>query len=1000
MSDVGYTTKLPAGMQEMVMYVKDDAKNGLKPPRIDPETGEFKPGQILIPHKIMKQIKGLNESQLKEVMKDIATGVSYRIPNQSMSSNDVVEIAGVLPEEMGDTVVAYKEVTTKYGSDFDIDKLQVMLPNYYVRDGKVQVAKFENIDTSDTGQLRELYKDQYQSKKNFFNYLQGLLTQKQLNLANSSDNMIDYFETHEDQDIMIDAERNLTLRDYKRIQSEVALMPTEDEFVEKYKGASVYEVNSKEAVQNRKLELYRAMLSNKNTVLEMMKPLESDWLKESIRKNSPAKSYDGDFEAFSPTTQAEIRKTFVDTKAAVGQIANHTTDHAFSQSADLYIKQEDETGAMSPHYIGIGNSIETTDGKASYLSGIYDESRDERIMDTLSAFMTANVDAAKDPYITDGNFNLFTNPVALFLTRAGVPRQFVVDFMDQDIVRDYSDVTSEYEGRTSQRYRVQDKGEVTPLEWITWKYSRGMTNEEGKSLQTTELSNVTDVDSIDPRKLMKNLRDNPSKQDKLDALALFNRWKGISSSLGESIQASKADVNGMGASIISGGVIENLRNKVEEDGVIGNFQNKFNNTFLQHFYNNSVRAGQRIFKSSFLHRSQAVKDLIDSVTSKLGMHPLTSNDIAFRLNAEAYAYLMSGSEFGIDQKKLKSMYMGDNTMAKKLMKLKGATDSPVKDNPMIQYLGYKTGNEEGDLDFIYGQGSKQLSVEAQNELTEAWNDLWLHDNKFVRNFAKDLAIYAYYGSGFTRNLTSFFELIPVSLNESLGINDYIEGLRSDLETDANPLVAATDQIIKNLSDDGRIVPNLSLKSPSLRKLGNLSTRDAFGIVPGDNENMVIGHDESGRPVMKPFIKVGDKLFEYRGIGSRAEETEDSVAPLEMGIYTPTNDYGIKQGRFRVKEYHMNLSDMPSVFDQNNVEINSKVSDVMNQLGVKMNYPSKQASSTEEMVETNIEDELRKIEGITDEQVDQFKKDYEKNKGKFNNSVEEYVSNLEDYLNCT
>ena len=45
--------------------------------------------------------------------------IGYRIPNQGLSSNDALEIVGILPEENGDTVVAYTGITTKTGSDFD-----------------------------------------------------------------------------------------------------------------------------------------------------------------------------------------------------------------------------------------------------------------------------------------------------------------------------------------------------------------------------------------------------------------------------------------------------------------------------------------------------------------------------------------------------------------------------------------------------------------------------------------------------------------------------------------------------------------------------------------------------------------------------------------------------------------------------------------------------------------------------------------------------------------
>jgi hypothetical protein len=47
------------------------------------------------------------------------TIIGYRIPNQGLPSNDSLQIAGILPESAGDTIVAYTGITSKTGSDFD-----------------------------------------------------------------------------------------------------------------------------------------------------------------------------------------------------------------------------------------------------------------------------------------------------------------------------------------------------------------------------------------------------------------------------------------------------------------------------------------------------------------------------------------------------------------------------------------------------------------------------------------------------------------------------------------------------------------------------------------------------------------------------------------------------------------------------------------------------------------------------------------------------------------
>lgn len=65
--------------------------------KINPETNKLEGG--IIDEKILNTIVG------------------YRIPNQGPSSNDALQIAGILPESSGDTVVAFMGITLKTGSD-------------------------------------------------------------------------------------------------------------------------------------------------------------------------------------------------------------------------------------------------------------------------------------------------------------------------------------------------------------------------------------------------------------------------------------------------------------------------------------------------------------------------------------------------------------------------------------------------------------------------------------------------------------------------------------------------------------------------------------------------------------------------------------------------------------------------------------------------------------------------------------------------------------------
>ena len=61
----------------------------------------------------------------------VLKGFMYRIPNSAMSSNDAFEIVGILSPQAWDTIIAYSDVKTNTGSNFDFDKSFVIFPHVY-----------------------------------------------------------------------------------------------------------------------------------------------------------------------------------------------------------------------------------------------------------------------------------------------------------------------------------------------------------------------------------------------------------------------------------------------------------------------------------------------------------------------------------------------------------------------------------------------------------------------------------------------------------------------------------------------------------------------------------------------------------------------------------------------------------------------------------------------------------------------------------------------------
>jgi len=137
-----------------------DPSGDLKQQRI--VDGEVKGSQVFVPWKfrdnngkllnIKDFTKELPDGRVvidhDKLPKDILKSFGFRIPTQGLNSMAYIEIAGFLPEETGDLLIAPAEFTKQMGSDFDIDKLYSYLytTDFNYKTGKLEKFVFNNKD--------------------------------------------------------------------------------------------------------------------------------------------------------------------------------------------------------------------------------------------------------------------------------------------------------------------------------------------------------------------------------------------------------------------------------------------------------------------------------------------------------------------------------------------------------------------------------------------------------------------------------------------------------------------------------------------------------------------------------------------------------------------------------------------------------------------------------------------------------------------------------------
>jgi hypothetical protein len=679
--------------------------------------------------------------------------IGYRIPNQGLSSNDSLEIIGIIPEENGDTIVAYTGITTKTGSDFDIDKMFLMMANFSLVEDRLVYDSYDN----------------------------SISNKKQ----------------------------------------------------------------SKEALQNRLIELYKSVLTHPKVIKDVMKPLDNDIIKNDIN-NLIIPNTDGVMFHFNTHEDIKLRYEFLRGKAGVGQEANALVDI-----------NRDGTLSINKYYLGWGHknekgnskldeeySVELSEEDLKYYVGEFikpgaekarveafkAEIRKMKVSDSLTAILNAFVDIAKDPYISRGNWTTSTTNTGNFMLRVGVHPLYVTAFMAQPIIKKYIEYQSGLEsilnnnsGDIKSKFKrslvldnlakqsVDFLPTSLPLSLIYQKllktYSSPITNLIGynakdklqklfkkEKLSDEQLDEVleilkqahseifseqkTVVTDANLKKLRNQIKDVSEGAFQIAILDKFYELQEISKAVRENVMFSKLDTNGMGKNISSLYSLFNLRqhilNKETSDNaqVLIGFQSKLEGTPLGVYFD-SLKEVMRIVQANpslFPQGQKDVQGIFNEISQDLYSNPLINDELATELEKNYYTYSMSNfGPFNMSSFEIKEI----------LSKLPGEFANYKKDNKnKYLILDELQIRNNGKLKII-GLNNRKKSVEFEENFTNSWRDLMIENPKL----AEDLIKYSFLVSGFKMNSTQFYTYIPHEYMLNEGINQFVKAFSKEAHDD-------------------------------------------------------------------------------------------------------------------------------------------------------------------------------------------------------------------------
>lgn len=776
-----------------------------------------------------------------------ALAMGYRIPAQGQASTAALKVVDLYPEQIGDTITLPDEFTSLTGSDFDIDKLFVARYNY---DKNGNIIKFETKEDY-TNRLREAGLD----------------------------------------------DETIVRKVYER-----------------YNGKTDFEANSKEANENMLLDMYISVISNPLNFAEARQPLDTvtDYLKDTILKEVDTITGQGERTSKSqlyyatPTFQSRTKAELNGGKFGIGPFALANAHQVLTQLVKLRFKP---------------NKI-LRDYGISNLYGIQSNDRNKiNILDWLSALINAHVDVAKNPYIIRLNVRKLTFNMTNFLIRSG-KGESTFYFLPQQILKDFAIEYDKYSGF----YNVdtQNKNPESLAYRTIWNtyFEKAKSLSKGKYDQFLDFLNDKGVGAKQRAKMfdVNYLKKQLKKEETFDwyynqllIMKTYQELNPFSRSLSELTTLSQIDTKRFGNNFgLQSAFLDKWKQFMVEQQVFEDPIKVFSNTFLGKKMQDALIFPRIAFQNTMIRLTpefENLRTLIEFYTKGYAISDDTYiNNITRSMEATYKAGFFNKylAENGI---KLSSLLGGPNSISKRLDKIKSDVRSGKYpdllssdgsfENVLINNIFSRPKEDTTELngpDFIAYKPNKSGDNNLENEIIRAWEELWDSDYQEIRDFAKDLALYAFYTSGDAFGKNNIFRYVPNSIREEIGYFDYIR----DLER--NPDDAVKDikvfQVIKDLWWNDHVVPTIDyyvLDSsretieeegrPVYRALPHedsgftvVNKRGAEVQIPGiiydKKSQSIISFNQNGQPIFPPFKKVKlDRnndprttfLYEYIGI---------------------------------------------------------------------------------------------------------------------------------------
>lgn len=726
------------------------------------------------------------------ITEEMRKAIGYRIPTEDKYSIQPLRIKGFLPKAAGEAIMLPKEITTLAGSDFDIDKMYIMLKSFVVNSPKVDYKKVNSVFTkylTSRGFTKEAVRDYvYGNPNKGISSIKEYIMKIEKGISFSTEINGEYVED----------EKGLEIYDWYKAN--------ENKIMTSYSFEEETSLDNRDGRNNRIFDLQWAVLTNLDTMDKMFNPGSFDTQKKSARiinvlKSNPKYTYEElskmsleELDKLSESgsknnivfssTQVYFHKQNMTAGKLIGIFANNNTSHAFLSMQNISLKL-DEGFTFDDYTVD-----STTNNKLDAL-----KAKDGSLISkNIAGFLAASVDAVKDPVLNFMNLNTFTANTAMLLARLGFSSDSIGLFLTQPIIED---VTREYFKRSNEGYTSiddvikdflpKDKGLIESMQKNLHNVS--FTKEQlAKGISTKGKDESFQISSLLLFQKLANIA-----QD-LNTLTFLTKFNSVTNAVGPTI-ADTLVMNERYKKFIDGMNEGTLPFSEEAINIIEN------SPILEAFYDTTLGDGgasELIFKDYFPQYTETFKLVLERLrrTTKGSLDSKTINKL---VNDFILYKLTLGNNPVLDSSEENRKKFMLNFTSEYSKKANG-----IVDNDLLNIIILKGKDAKCPVPTLEAK-TGGYSTDIQERVKNGWSNLVL--NPSTRELGSDLFFYNIFRSGFGYSPKTFGHLASVDVK--LNVDGYVDTI-SNVEFN-NDIVSIEDFLYmfrRNHTRDFKLVPKL------------------------------------------------------------------------------------------------------------------------------------------------------------------------------------------------